>query len=40
MKRSTAGAVLEIAAYDRAGEAVYLQDLFVPPSPRRLFIAS
>ena len=40
VKRRTAGAVLEIVAYDRAGEAVYLQDLFVPPSPRRLFIAS
>lgn len=39
VKRRTSGAVLEIAAYDRQGEAVYLQDLFVPPSPRRLFIS-
>lgn len=38
-KRRTSGAVLEIAAYDRKGEAVYLQDLFIPPSPRRLFIS-
>jgi GntR family transcriptional regulator len=40
VKRRTSGAVLEIAAYDRRGEAVYLQDLFIPPAPRRLFIAS
>lgn len=40
VKRRTSGAVLEIVAYDRKGEAVYLQDLFIPPSARRLFIAS
>ncbi len=39
VKGRTAGAVLEIAAFDRRGEAVYLQDLWIPPSPRRLFVA-
>ncbi len=40
VKRRTPGAVLEIVAYDRAGEAVYLQDLHVPPSPRRLVLSA
>jgi GntR family transcriptional regulator len=40
VKRRTAGAVLEIVAQDRRGEAVYLQDLFIPTSARRLYIAS
>lgn len=39
VKRRTSGAVLEIIAYDRKGDTAYLQDLFVPPAPRRLFIA-
>lgn len=38
-KARTSGAVLEIVAFDRRGEAVYLQDLWIPPSPRRLFVA-
>lgn len=37
--RGTSGAVLEIVARDRKGVAVYFQDLFIPPTPRRLFIA-
>jgi len=31
--------VLQIAARDRAGEVVYFQDLWIPPTRRRLFIA-
>jgi hypothetical protein len=30
--------VLEIYAYDRRGDAVYFQDLFLPPNQRRLQI--
>ena len=39
-KSKTSGAVLEIVARDRQGEPVYFQDLFIPPTERRLFIAS
>lgn len=39
VKRGTSGAVLEIVAYDRQGQAVYFQDLLIPPTKRRLFIA-
>ena len=34
----TSGAVLDIVAFDQAGAAVYVQDLFVPPNNRRLVI--
>ena len=40
VKAKTAGAILEIVALDRKGAAVYFQDLFIPPVPRRLYIAS
>ena len=40
MKPKTSGAVLEIVGRDRQGEAVYFQELFIPPTERRLFIAS
>ena len=39
VKARTAGAVLEIVARSRQGDAVYFQDLFIPPNERRLFIA-
>jgi GntR family transcriptional regulator len=39
VKPKTSGAVLEIVARDRQGAAVYFQELFVPPTHRRLFIA-
>lgn len=35
---ATCGSVLEIYAYDRRGDAVYFQDLFIPPNQRRLQI--
>ena len=38
--RGTSGAVLEIVARDRKGAAVYFQDLFIPPTDRRLFISN
>lgn len=37
-KRGTTGARLEIVAYDRRGEPVYLQDLYIPPNRRRLVV--
>ncbi len=40
VKARTSGAVLEIVARDRTGEAVYFQDLYIPPTARRLFIAA
>ena len=40
VKAKTAGAILEIVARDRQGEAVYFQDLHIPPTARRLFIAA
>ena len=40
VKPKTSGAVLEIVGRDRQGEAVYFQELFIPPTERRLFIAS
>lgn len=39
VKPASAGGVLEIFAYDRQGEGVYFQDLFIPPNERRLFVA-
>jgi GntR family transcriptional regulator len=39
VKRATSGAVLQISASDRSGEPVYFQDLHIPPTSRRLFIA-
>jgi GntR family transcriptional regulator len=38
LKPDTSGAVMEIFAYDRQGEGVYFQDLFIPPNNRRLFV--
>lgn len=38
VKPRTSGAVLEIVAYDRRGEALYFQDLFIPPNRRRLLV--
>jgi GntR family transcriptional regulator len=40
VKPKTSGAVLEIVARDLNGDAVYFQELFIPPTPRRLFIGS
>jgi hypothetical protein len=40
VKPRTSGAVLEIVARNPKGEAVYFQELFIPPTQRRLFIAS
>ena len=40
VKARTSGAILEIVARDRKGDAVYFQDLYIPPAPRRLFIAA
>jgi GntR family transcriptional regulator len=34
----TFGAVLDIVAYDDRGNAVYFQDLFVPPNDRQLIV--
>lgn len=39
VKRRTSGAVLRIVARERSGEAVYVQDLHVPPAARRLVIS-
>jgi GntR family transcriptional regulator len=39
VKPQTAGGVLEIVAYDLQGDAVYFQDLFIPPNDKRLLIA-
>lgn len=36
VKAETSGAVMEIFAYDRHGDAMYFQDLFIPPNERRL----
>jgi GntR family transcriptional regulator len=40
VKPRTSGAVLEIVGRNPKGEAVYFQELFIPPTQRRLFIAS
>jgi GntR family transcriptional regulator len=40
VKPGTAGAVLELVAYDRRGDAVYFQDFFIPPNERRLLISA
>ncbi|WP_367838507.1 GntR family transcriptional regulator [Paraburkholderia sp. DGU8] len=39
LKAGTSGAVLEIFAYDRRGEVVYFQDLYIPPNSRPLQIS-
>lgn len=39
VKRRTSGAILQIVARDRSGGFVYFQDLYIPPTRRRLFIA-
>ena len=39
VKKGTAGAVLEIVAYDAGGTPIYFQDLFIPPNRRRLFVS-
>lgn len=38
VKPETPGGVMEILAYDREGEGVYFQDLFIPPNDRRLSV--
>jgi DNA-binding GntR family transcriptional regulator len=38
LKTALTGAVMEIFAYDRQGEGVYFQDLFIPPNNRKLFV--
>ena len=38
VKPATSGGVMEIFAYDRKGEGVYFQDLFIPPNERRLHV--
>jgi GntR family transcriptional regulator len=40
VKPQTSGGVLEIYAYDRRGDAMYFQDLYIPPNNRRLLVAS
>jgi GntR family transcriptional regulator len=39
VKPKTSGAVLEIVGRGRQGDAVYFQELFIPPTGRRLHIA-
>lgn len=38
LPRKTIGAVLEIAARDRRGDAVYFQALYIPPNQRKLLL--
>lgn len=38
VKARTSGAVLELTAHDRGGEAIYFQDFHIPPNARRLVI--
>jgi GntR family transcriptional regulator len=38
VRPKTSGGVMELVAYDRRGEAVYFQDFFIPPNPRRLLL--
>lgn len=38
IKTGTSGGVMEIVAYDRQGDAVYFQDLYIPPNGRRLVV--
>ena len=35
----TSGCVMEIFGYDRRGDAMYFQDLFIPPNGRRLQVS-
>lgn len=39
LKPHAVGGVMEIFAWDRQGEGVYFQDLFIPPNARRLLVA-
>lgn len=39
-RRTCAGTILEIAAYDRSGRVVYFQDFHIPPNRRRLIVAA
>lgn len=40
LPRKSVGAVLEISAFDRRGDPVYFQALYIPPNPRRLVLGS
>ncbi|WP_420994778.1 GntR family transcriptional regulator [Cupriavidus sp. 30B13] len=40
VKPGTAGATLEIRAFDKRGDAVYFQTIAIPPNPRRLLLSS
>jgi GntR family transcriptional regulator len=37
--RRTSGGVMEIVAYDSGGQAVYFQELYIPPNSRRLLVS-
>lgn len=39
LKPRAAGCVLEIVANDRAGQAMYVQDAYIPPNGRKLLIS-
>jgi GntR family transcriptional regulator len=38
VRAKTSGAVLQIVAYDQRGDAIYFQDLFIPPNGSRLVV--
>ena len=40
IKAATAGGLVEIVASDRRGEALYFQDLWIPPNSRRLLVVA
>lgn len=40
LKSTTHGSLMEIVANDRTGQALYVQDVYIPPNHRRLLIAS
>ncbi len=40
VKAATAGGVVNITAYDRRGEALYFQDLWIPPNHRQLVLVA
>jgi len=39
LPKGSAGATLDISAFDRRGEAVYFQSLSIPPNPRKLVVS-
>lgn len=39
-RQACVGSILEVAAYDRSGNAVYFQDFHIPPNRRRLVVAA